>query len=135
MKLLQNKYLILLFSVVMVFPLWAQQDIIGTWTGIEINNPRGGEWTFIFGVTSLEITGPSEYYIGTYTVDTSVTPHHLDFHITDCFIEGYIGTTALAIYEVNGDLARWSGSEPGKQIRPLTFEDASRNFDLTRQIT
>ena len=31
MKLLQNKYLILLFSVVMVFPLWAQQDIIGTW--------------------------------------------------------------------------------------------------------
>ena len=108
-------------------------DVIGTWIGTETNNPTG-DWTFIFGETTLQITGPSENYVGTYTTDTSFTPHHLDFHITDCSIPGYIGTTALSIYEVNGDTGRWCGSEPGSPNRPDSYNAiGSRNYDLTRE--
>jgi len=39
-------------------------DVIGTWIGTETNNPTG-DWTFIFGETTLQITGPSENYLGT----------------------------------------------------------------------
>ncbi|MFO7889139.1 MAG: hypothetical protein R6V04_02250 [bacterium] len=31
MKLIQKKYLILLFSMIIIIPLWSQQDITGTW--------------------------------------------------------------------------------------------------------
>ena len=108
-------------------------DIIGTWIGTETNNPTG-DWTFIFGETTLQVTGPSENYVGTYTTDTSFTPHHLDFHITDCSISGYIGTTTLSIYEVTGDTGRWCGSEPGSPNRPDSYNAiGGRNFDLTRE--
>jgi uncharacterized protein (TIGR03067 family) len=108
-------------------------DIIGTWKGIEPRNPSG-EWTIIFSENTARFTGPNENYFGTYTTDTSVTPHQIDFYITDCSISSYIGTTALGIYEVNGDTGKWCGGEPGKPNRPDSFNaEGSRYFDMIRE--
>ena len=112
--------------------------LVGTWTGTEVGDTTGRLWSFVMTDTrmSIEMVGGPGIYRGTYTVDTSVTPHQVDTEITESQVPSYVGTSALGIYKLEGGTFTLSASEPGNPDRPTGFaprETDNRVFVLTRQ--
>ena len=111
-------------------------DILqGTWVGTEIGNNQG-QWTFIISGTKIDAKGPEpEAYSGTLKLNAEVEPKQADLVIEKCEFEEYVGTTALAIYKIEGDKFTMAGNEPGSTVRPAIFKggDGTRVFVFTKQ--
>lgn len=111
-------------------------DILqGTWVGAEAGNNQG-QWTFIISGTKIDAKGPEpEAYSGTLKLNAEVEPKQADIVIEKCAFEQYVGTTALAIYRIEGDKFTMAGNEPGSTVRPVAFKegDGTRLFVFTKQ--
>jgi uncharacterized protein (TIGR03067 family) len=110
-------------------------ELEGTWVGTA-DGEYGGEWTFIFSKNKVEAKGPqSEYYSGTFTLNTKTNPKQADFKIDKCSMSQYVGETALGIYKLEGNKLTMAASEPGSFSRPSYLESGSgaRLFSLTKR--
>jgi len=111
-------------------------DILqGTWVGTEIGNNQG-QWTFIISGTEIDAKGPEpEAYSGTLKLNAEVEPKQADFVIEKCAMEEYVGTSALAIYKIEGDKFTMAANQPGSAVRPAVFKggDGTRLFVFTKQ--
>ena len=113
-------------------------DLEGTWIG---NEPAGyyqGAWVFTISGNAISVAPAnpeewSEWYVGTFTINTQTNPKQFDIVITDCVSSDYIGTTALGIYMIENNILTFSGNEPGATIRPTNFTEGGRVFILTKQ--
>jgi uncharacterized protein (TIGR03067 family) len=110
-------------------------ELEGTWIGTETGG-RDGQWIIIVTEDRIDVNGPGkEDYKGTFTLNTNVSPNQMDFAITECSMDEYVGTTALGIYKVEGDKLTMAATEPGTTIRPALFDGSgdARVFVCTRQ--
>jgi uncharacterized protein (TIGR03067 family) len=110
-------------------------ELEGTWVGTT-DGEYGDEWTIIISQNKLEAKGPqSEYYSGTFTLNTKTNPKQLDFKIDKCSMSEYINEAALGIYKLNGNKLTIAASEPGSYSRPSYLESGggARLFTLTRR--
>jgi len=99
-----------------------ETEIIGTWLGGEINGLADG-WSSTVTCNNLYINGPSnqEWYKGTYIIDETSDPDQIDYYITECSFPEGVGTTALGIYELEGNTLTIAFSQPGASERPSNF--------------
>jgi uncharacterized protein (TIGR03067 family) len=97
----------------------------GKWAG----KGNGTRITLSFDKGSFVLTfqdNPTAFakgtFKGTYKLNTSVQPHHLDLNVTEAPDDKYKGKTALAICEFFGGqgLVLCAG-EPGRDTRPKRF--------------
>ena len=112
-------------------------ELEGTWIGNDLTWVFSGSaysatWTFDISGSEMDIVGPSEWYVGTFSINTQTNPKQLDLVITDCVAPEYIGTTALAIYNIYDNVLTFVGNEPGSTNRPANFTEG-RVFILTKQ--
>ena len=110
-------------------------ELEGTWVGTEISG-RDGQWIIVITEDRIDVNGPGvEDYKGTFTLNTKDSPNQLDFAITECGVDKYVGTTALGIYKLEGDKFTMAATEPGTTIRPALFDRSgdARVFVFTRQ--
>ena len=97
-------------------------DFEGTWVGIEQGRDAGG-WTWTFADGQADVVGPGEEaYKGTYTVDATTEPAQVDFTITECAREEYVGLTSLGIYKIEQGKLMLAAAEPGSSERAFAFE-------------
>lgn len=70
---------------------------------------------------------------GTFTLDSTKTPAHINMKIDKDQDAKNIGKTAQGIYEVNGNTFKWCSREPGGGNRPDSFtsEQGSRRLLVT----
>lgn len=120
-------------------------DLLGTWTGREINREEG--WTFVFSEGyNVQVVSPSgEWYRGKASIhfDLGITDGIvrvppgagiLDIDVTESPAGDYAGRTSLGTYELRDNTLKICGGEPGKTERPASFEPSGgmRCFELTR---
>jgi uncharacterized protein (TIGR03067 family) len=63
----------------------------------------------------------NEVYKGTFKIDPSQSPKHIDFTIKEG--DKWVNQTSLGLYELKGDKLKWCANEPGKDQRPTEFAD------------
>jgi uncharacterized protein (TIGR03067 family) len=70
---------------------------------------------------------------GTFTVDASKKPRHIDMKIEGGDDEKLQGKTSLGIYELDGDDLKWASNEPGAEGRPTDFttKEGSKQMVVT----
>lgn len=112
--------------------------ILGTWQGTELGVSSGVLWIFEFGESEAIVsTSGIEAYKGRYFINTNFVPHHVNFHIDSSSVSSLVGKTALAIYEIDGNLMKLAAMAPGELVRPTEFEPSSdgmiRVFELEKQ--
>lgn len=121
-------------------------DLLGTWTGREINREAG--WTFLFSEGhNVQVVSPSgEWYRGKASIHFDlgiadgairVPPGAgiLDIDVTESSSGDYAGKTSLGAYSIYDNATlKLCGGEPGKTERPVSFEPVGgmRCFELTR---
>jgi uncharacterized protein (TIGR03067 family) len=96
----------------------------GKWTA----DKAGKKIELKFDKDKFTISFEGKAFAGTFKIDPSKTPKHMDLTITEVdptVTEGqkFVGKTALAIYAMDGDSLKWVASEPGKEDRPSAFPD------------
>lgn len=110
-------------------------ELEGTWSGYEVSGNQG--WTTTVSGEELYVTnaGHTEWYKGTITLNTLVSPQEIDVYVTDCSISDYVGEMALGIYKLEGETFTTSNSGPGYPIRPTSFTSTapSRMWVFTKQ--
>jgi uncharacterized protein (TIGR03067 family) len=89
-----------------------------------------GTWEFVEGIREMELLIAGDHftarfkhgdiYLGTYRLDPSSRPRAMDMLITEG-PDKHRGTTALCIYDFDGDRLIWSPAEPGTGTRPNVF--------------
>jgi uncharacterized protein (TIGR03067 family) len=99
-----------------------KKAIQGTWTAAKGDQKM--ELSFHVDKTfSLSFKGKK--LTGTYTVDPSKSPAHLDMTVTDAGSDDetkkYMGKTSKAIYQIDGNKMKWLAPEPGNEERPTAF--------------
>ena len=121
-------------------------DLLGTWTGREINREAG--WTFTFSEGyNVQVVSPSgEWYRGRASIhfDLGITDGAirvppgagiLDIDVIEASFENYVGKTSLGAYSIyDNTTLKLCGGEPGKTERPASYEpvEGMRCFALTR---
>jgi uncharacterized protein (TIGR03067 family) len=99
-------------------------ELEGTWAGSFIDDPAL-VFTYVFsGSTVRVLLETHQYYKGTFTLKTDVTPKQMDGFIYECLNPDYLEKTSLSIYELrnNNDSLIIAGNEPGVTVRPTSFE-------------
>ena len=111
-----------------------KKAIQGTW------NAKKGDQAVILKVDAekfiFELGGNS--IEGTYALDSSKTPKHIDLTITGGTDPGamkFQGQTSKAIYELDGDRMKWHAPEPGNQDRPTAFPNDGEQIPKTLTLT
>jgi RNA polymerase sigma-70 factor (ECF subfamily) len=106
-----------------------KEKLQGTWRFVTVeeqgqsreedaNNPR----QLIFSGDEFRIqAGDRTMYLGKFTIDPSRKPKTMDLEITESTKKGAAGTTARAIYVLEGDTLKWCVSEPGVTEHPREF--------------
>lgn len=89
-----------------------------------------GDWTFLAGrrEARLSVRGGrftmrfrnGDTYHGALSLDPLHRPRAMDLHIDDG-PEPFVGQTALAIYQFDGDHLIWCTAAPGRGERPRAF--------------
>jgi uncharacterized protein (TIGR03067 family) len=98
-----------------------QKSLQGTWNGSAGDKKAqmkidGDKFTFVMGDSTAS---------GTFTIDGSKSPKHIDFAITkgsDEHTKKYEGKTSKGIFEFDGNKLKWAANEPGKDERPDAFQ-------------
>jgi hypothetical protein len=120
-------------------------ELLGTWTGREINRSSG--WTFIFSPGyNVSASGPEGWYRGKASIHWELGGDRdgmrvppgagiLDVDIDDTSAGDYRGKTSVGAFAVYyGTTLKLCSGEPGKTKRPESFDPASgiRCFELTK---
>ena len=63
----------------------------------------------------------NEVYKGTFKIDPSQKPKHIDFTIKEG--DKWVNETSRGLYELKGNKLKWCANEPGKDQRPTEFAD------------
>ena len=117
-------------------------ELEGIWSGtdnysdiiIRTFNISGSD--FNYTEVGHEDDEDGEWYIGTFTLNTSLYPKQIDITIVDCYPDGseYLGLTSLGIYKIEADTLTIVAPEPGVSTRPSSFSDGGiRVFVLIKQ--
>ena len=106
----------------------------GTWRGYEISDTTAVVQLDISGINYNYTIGNVKYYAGTFALDDSVIPHHMDAYVSISVNAQYVGETALSIYQLTADTLLIAGNEPGVATRPSSFLPSTGTaiFRLTR---
>ena len=117
-----------------------KEKLQGTWTAM--SHEAGGQkqdggdgHTLTFDGNKFTIKKNEETEIeGTYTIDSSKKPKHIDVKIEKAKENRHEGDTAKGIYELKEDTLRWCTEEPGGGERPdeFTTQDGSNACALSR---
>jgi uncharacterized protein (TIGR03067 family) len=95
-----------------------QKALQGTW--LAVKGDKKAEVTFAGSKFTVKLG--DELYKGTFTLDPSKKPKHIDMSVK----EGpkYVDMVSVGIYKIEGTTLTWHTSEPGKEQRPddLTTE-------------
>lgn len=107
----------------------------GTWKGYEVNGETG--WTMTFSGSQVDISDGShtEWYKGTFSLDTNSAPQKINMTITQSEYPEYIGKIGLGIYKIEGNTLTLAANEPGNAARPSSFtaNEVTRVYVLTKQ--
>ena len=110
----------------------APTELEGTWT----QTVGGVTNTFVFHGNTFSAAFGQATYTGTFSIDTSITPHHIDCRMTTVTPSGsgYEGKTSLGIYLLSGNTFEFAGNEPGNTVRPTSFTSTSEteHFIMTK---
>ena len=96
----------------------------GKWIGCDMRKPfidwaltiQGDRFTLMREDFNL-------WYEGQITLNNNCILKKIDFKINDTHTHALTGKTLFGIYEINGDTLTLVTSEPGKQVRPLSFDE------------
>jgi uncharacterized protein (TIGR03067 family) len=106
-------------------------EIEGAWNGVEITHDNEGPVTLTISDQTLEFHGheDGDWVKGTFTLRDDVTPKQLIGVITGCPDPDGIGKKCYAIYKIADGTLTITGSAPGEENFPASFDvQGSREF-------
>ncbi len=94
-------------------------ELEGTWVLDDSNFVL----TFTFADTNWTVVNGPDTWNGTFTLNTAVTPKHIDMFCVSSPDTSQIGTTSLGIYALNSTAAACSlaMNDFGDTVRPIVF--------------
>lgn len=99
-------------------------EIEGAWNGVEVTPDHEGPVTLTFAGQTLEFHGheDGDWVKGTFTLRDNVTPKQMIGVITECPDPDGIGKKCYAIYKIDDGALTITGSAPGEENFPVSFD-------------
>ncbi|MFH0801411.1 MAG: hypothetical protein V2A78_03370 [bacterium] len=102
---------------------WVKTTLEGPWNGYE--EGASSQWNAAFGEAARTFkfgnsTG-TEWYKGTYSVDTGTTPRRIELSVEDSSDSWYIGKISYGIYKIENNTLSLAFFNPGVSARPASF--------------
>jgi hypothetical protein len=115
----------------------AEKSIVeGRWAGYEQGRP-GGQITLLYETNRFTYWDAQTNEIGSgiFVINSKVKPMEMDLTFQKIAAPEYVGKVGLAVFEVNGDVLKIAGAEPGSIVRPTNTVAAEgvRAFIFDRQ--
>lgn len=110
-------------------------SLSGVWIGIEVDG-TAEHWTFTFDATDASAASEgTEIYFATYLAFPDEDPKRMVTTITESLFAPFVGLTAHAIYEFDGETLVFASNEPGIAETPTQFVPGggTRVWELTKQ--
>lgn len=110
-------------------------SLTGVWIGIEVGG-AAEQWTFTFDATDASaVSDGTEIYDATYLAFPDEDPKRMETTITESLFPPFVGLTAHAIYEFDGETLIFASNEPGIAETPTQFVPGggTRVWELTKQ--
>jgi len=111
-----------------------KKAIQGAWNG-----KKGDQaCTLTIDATKFTLELAGKKIEGTYALDASKTPKHVDLTITsgsDAESMRFEGKTSKGLYELEGDHLKWLAQEPGIEDRPTAFPMDGEKIPKTIYLT
>jgi uncharacterized protein (TIGR03067 family) len=121
---------------VVLYAKWAPKppsELEGTWSGTNMDGIDQTQWTYTMALDSIDIQADaSEKYSGTFTLDTSVSPRHIDIVITKSTLASDVGKTMPALYKLSGNILQITANAPGSP-RPSNMDPPVPVIELILQ--
>jgi uncharacterized protein (TIGR03067 family) len=103
-------------------PAPVKTELEGTWEGTNMDGIDQTQWTYIMALNSIIIQADAlEKYRGTFTLDTSASPRHIDIVISKSATASDAGKTIPGLYSLSVNILQITGNGPGSQ-RPSNMD-------------
>ena len=119
-----NLIVILFMLTTLVGGCGRQTALEGSWIGCDIRKPLI-DWTLaVQGDKFILIREDSNvWYKGRFKLNNNCVRKKIDFEIDEAHARAQDGKALFGIYEINNDTLTFVISKPGRQSRPLTFDE------------
>lgn len=102
----------------------SQTGLEGRWVGCDVRKPLI-DWTLTihgnrFYLVREDLT---MWYIGQFSLNNNCLLKKIDLQFSETHIKTQNATTLLGIYEVDADILTFITAAPGKNARPLSFDE------------
>jgi uncharacterized protein (TIGR03067 family) len=118
---------------VLLYAAWAPKlpsELEGTWDGMNDNGIDQTQWTYTMALDSISIDADAqEKYRGTFTLDTTVSPRHIDIAISESSTASSVGKKISALYRLSGNIMKITANDPGSS-RPETLDSPTPAITL-----
>ncbi len=130
MKLNRYNNLIILFIITLLFSACSIcPELEGNWVGYADGKPTA-DWTLTIQGDRYNLTreesGP--WYSGQIKLNNNCVLKKIDFNITDTSVHAHRGKTSLGIYKIEDDTLTIVAGKPGRQMRPLSFNEFEKTI-------
>jgi len=105
-----------------------RSEIEGSWIGCEVRRPLI-DWTLTIrgNQFSLACEDLNLWYSGFLRLNKNCRLKKIDLEVMGTAVQASHGKTSLGIYEVDGDMLTIIATEPGDQLRPLSFDEPGKS--------
>ena len=131
-----SNFLVFVFLLMFLNACNRISELEGSWFGCEVRRPlidwtltiRGNQFSLVREDLNLR-------YSGFVRLNKNCRLKKIDLEVVDNAMQASNGMTSLGIYEVDGDTLTIIATEPGVQLRPLSFDEPgkSREFYFTKK--
>jgi uncharacterized protein (TIGR03067 family) len=109
--------------------------IEGRWSGFESGSTEKITLEFAGNRFAYWDSQTNEIGSGTFVVNDTVKPTHMDLTFERIAAPEYVGKVGLAVFELQGDEMKIAGAEPGSTVRPTDVSggEGIRTFTFKRE--
>lgn len=125
MEFRRCKLFLLLFMLNMLLVACSTPaELEGTWLGYQIGDPHL-DWilTIQHNQFNMICEDLSMWYSGHFKLNNNCERNKVNLEIKNTAVAAYNGKTSFGIYKIEEDTLILVANEPGKDARPLSFDD------------
>ena len=106
-------------------------DLEGSWIGYEIHRPIL-DWTLTIAGNQFSLVREDlkMWYKGFLKLNKNCRLKKIDLEVIDTAVRMSTGETLFGIYEVDGDTLTIIATEPGDDLRPLSFDEPGKSNEF-----
>jgi uncharacterized protein (TIGR03067 family) len=124
-------FFVLIFLSLYLSSCNRRSELEGSWVGCEVRRPLI-DWTLTVKGNQFSLVREdfNVWYKGFFRLNKNCRLKKIDLEVIDTAAQISNGKTSLGVYEVDGGTLKIIATEPGDQVRPLSFDKPGKSSEF-----